>query len=80
MLAADCLDAATDTAGRSYNRGKTFSDYEQEVIEGAGTHYAAFLVELFRKTKLRCDIEYLLNRGRRQLYSETFRLLRANSI
>ncbi|MBR4157457.1 MAG: HD domain-containing protein [Oscillospiraceae bacterium] len=76
VLAADCLDAATDTVGRSYNRGKAFADYEQEVIEGAGTHYAPFLVELFRQARLRADIEYLLSAGRRHLYSETFRLLR----
>ena len=80
VLAADCLDAATDTVGRSYNRGKTFCDYEKEVIEGAGTHYAPFLVELFQIPELRSDIEYLLNQGRRKLYSETFRLLKSNEL
>ena len=69
---------ATDTIGRSYNRGKTFADYEKEIIEGAGTHYAAFLVELFRQPALRTDIKYLLNQGRQRLYRETFRMLRSN--
>jgi len=78
VLAADCLDAATDTVGRSYNRGKTFSDYEKEVQEGAGTHYAPFLVDLFQVPALREDIEYLLSEGRRTLYRETFRLLKRN--
>jgi len=78
VLAADCLDAATDTVGRSYNRGKTFSDYEKEVQEGAGTHYAPFLVDLFKVPELREDIEYLLSEGRRNLYRETFRLLKRN--
>lgn len=78
VLAADCLDAATDTVGRSYNRGKTFSDYEKEVQDGAGTHYAPFLVELFAQPALREDIEYLLHEGRQRLYRMTFRLLKNN--
>ncbi len=73
---ADCLDAATDTVGRSYSKGKVFSDFEKEVIEGAGTHYAPFLVDLFKQPELREDIDYLLNEGRNKLYRETFRLLK----
>ena len=76
ILAADCLDAATDTVGRSYSKGKVFSDFEKEVIEGAGTHYAPFLVDLFKQPELREDIDYLLNEGRNKLYRETFRLLK----
>ena len=60
VTAADCLDAATDTVGRSYNRGKTFSDYEQEITEGSGTRYAPFLPELFKQPELRKEIEYVL--------------------
>ena len=78
MLAADCLDAATDSVGRSYNKGKTFSDYEKEVEEGKGTHYAPFLPGLFKNTALRTDIEYLLSEGRNNMYQETFRLITVN--
>ena len=78
VLAADCLDAATDTIGRSYNKGKTFLEYEQEVIAGSGSHYAPFLPELFKVPQLREDIEYLLNEGRQKQYLETFRLLKSN--
>ncbi len=78
VLAADCLDAATDSVGRSYNKGKTFYDFEKEVEIGAGTHYAPFLAKLFKEPKLRADIEYLLSEGRRNLYRETFRLLKSN--
>ncbi|MBO4415167.1 MAG: hypothetical protein J5824_04195 [Lachnospiraceae bacterium] len=78
VLAADCLDAATDSVGRSYNKGKTFSDYEKEVAEGSGTHYAPFLPELFKAPELRADIEYLLNEGRNKMYQETFRLITVN--
>ncbi len=78
VLAADCLDAATDTIGRSYNKGKSFLEYEQEVIAGSGSHYAPFLPELFKVPQLREDIEYLLNEGRQKQYLETFRLLKSN--
>jgi HD-GYP domain-containing protein (c-di-GMP phosphodiesterase class II) len=76
VTAADCLDAATDTVGRSYSRGKTFSDYEQEIIEGAGSRYAPFLPELFQQPMLRQDIEYLLETGRKKMYRESFYLLK----
>ena len=76
MLAADCLDAATDTVGRSYNKGKTFDDYEKEIEEGAGTHYAPFLVELFSRPEVREDIIYLLGEGRNRMYRELYMLLK----
>ncbi len=78
VLAADCLDAATDTVGRSYNRGKTFEEYEQEILEGAGTHYAPFLVDLFKRQEVRDDIVYLLGAGRDSMYRELYTFLRDN--
>jgi hypothetical protein len=75
-MAADCLDAATDTIGRSYSRGKTFDMYRKEVEEGAGTHYAPFLPELFSREECREDISYLLGQGRERMYRETYRLLK----
>ena len=75
VAAADCLDAATDTVGRSYNRGKTFDDFEKEIEEGAGTRYAPFLVELFRRPEVRMDILYLLGTGRKRMYRELYKLL-----
>lgn len=76
VLAADCLDAATDTVGRSYNKGKTFDDYEKEIEEGAGTRYAPFLVELFARPEVRTDIVYLLGEGRGRMYRELYMLLK----
>ena len=78
VLVADCLDAATDTVGRSYNRGKTFLEFGQELAEGAGTRYAPFFVDLFSCPELKADIEYLLSEGRKNMYRETFRLLKSN--
>ena len=76
VMAADCLDAATDTIGRSYSRGKTFDMYRKEVEEGAGTYYAPFLPELFSREECREDISYLLGQGRERMYRETYRLLK----
>ena len=70
------MDAATDTVGRIYNKGKTFKDYEREVVEGAGTHYTGYLVELFHDQNLRADIGYLLSKGRQHLDKETFLMLK----
>lgn len=76
VMAADCLDAATDSVGRSYNKGKSLEDFEKELTEGAGTRYAPFLPGLFADPEVRQDLEYLLSEGRSKLYQDTFYLLR----
>ena len=76
VMAADCLDAATDTVGRSYNRGKNFEDYKHEVEAEAGTRYAPFLPDLFHHPELQEEIEYLLDFGRKKMYRETFQILK----
>ncbi len=75
VTCADCLDAATDTVGRSYNTGKTFDDYLAELTEGSGTRYAPYLAELFSLPEVREDIEYLLKDGRSANYLEIYMLL-----
>ncbi len=76
VLCADCMDAATDTIGRSYSSGKTLSDYMKELKEGAGTRYAPWLPALFEKPGVFDDIEFLLKEGRRVNYEETYNLLK----
>ncbi len=76
VMVADCLDAATDSIGRSYHSGKTFADYCREVSEGAGTRYAPYFPELFSRPECKSDIEYLLKDGRERMYRETYRLLK----
>lgn len=73
---ADCLDAATDTVGRSYNRGKKLEDFIDELREGSGTRYAPWMSDLFDKPGVREDVEYLLLSGRQKKYRDTFILLR----
>ena len=76
VLCADCLDAATDTVGRSYNRGKTIEAFTEEIREGSGTHYAPWLADLLSDEPVRKDIDHLLKHGREQNYQDTFRLLK----
>ncbi|MEE3409241.1 MAG: hypothetical protein VZQ95_07620, partial [Erysipelotrichaceae bacterium] len=46
VTVADCMDAATDSIGRSYNRGKTLDEYIDEVRAGSGTRYAPWLADI----------------------------------
>ena len=73
---ADCMDAATDSVGRSYNRGKTFDDYAVEVREGSGTRYAPWITDLFDREDVRRDMHFLLTTGRSETYRDTFILLK----
>lgn len=76
VTCADCMDAATDTVGRSYNQGKTFADFSKEVQEGAGTRYAPYFPKLFADKAVADEISYLLSAGRKSIYRETYMLLR----
>ena len=76
VMASDCLDAATDTVGRSYSKGKTIDDYLVELKEGSGTRYAPWLYDLMTEPEVYRDMEYLLTSGRMQNYRNTYYLLR----
>ena len=76
VLCADCLDAATDTVGRSYNKGKKLSGFIEELKEGAGDHYAPWLPDLLSDPLATADVEYLLQNGRQQNYRNVYYLLR----
>ena len=76
VACADCMDAATDTVGRSYNHGKTVDDFLRELAEGSGTRYAPYLLELFGKEEVKEDIDYLLTSGRQNNYRNTYLVLK----
>ena len=76
VMCADCLDAATDTIGRSYSKGKRLDEFTAELKEGAGTRYAPWLAQLFDDSLVRSDIEYLLEEGRQKEYRNTYFLLK----
>lgn len=73
---ADCMDAATDKVGRSYNAAKTLDEFIEEVREGSGTRYAPYLHELLTREEVYKDIGYLLDEGRKNTYRETYVLLK----
>ena len=76
VLCADCLDAATDTVGRSYSRGKSLDAFTEELKEGQNERYAPWLLDLFSDEAVKKDIRYLLGEGRQQKYSDIYYLLK----
>ncbi|MBR6316689.1 MAG: hypothetical protein IKR58_06790 [Lachnospiraceae bacterium] len=76
VLVADCLDAATDTIGRSYQRGKQLDDFIGELKEGSGSRYAPWVLDLFADDAVREDLTYLLREGRNQNYRNMYYMLR----
>ena len=75
VTVADCLDASTDTVGRSYNRGKSFEELRDELSQGSGRRYSPDVVELFYIPEVVKDLKFLLANGRNENYLETYILL-----
>ena len=75
VLCADCLDAATDSVGRSYRRGKTLEDFIDEVLPECGAHYPPWLAELLKDPETAQGLQAILQEGRRETYQNTYGLL-----
>lgn len=69
---ADCLDAATDTVGRSFSKGKSLADIKAELTEGAGTRYTPYIVELMEHPQVDEDLKFILSEYRLKQYRETY--------
>ena len=78
VTCADCLDATTDSIGRSYKEGKSFDSFMEELREGSGTRYAPFLERLLKEPAVRKDIETELTTGREDNYRKAFHILKAD--
>ncbi|MBP3868864.1 MAG: HD domain-containing protein [Solobacterium sp.] len=76
---ADCLDAATDSVGRSYHKGKTFADVREEFIAGMGTVYAPWVVNLLKEPEVAEHLCTLLDEGRKENYRNTYYLLKQHA-
>lgn len=74
---ADCMDAATDTVGRSYTSGKTLEEFTAEVRAAAGTRYAPYIADLIEEEAVADDLSYLLSEGRKEIYRKTYMLLKS---
>jgi len=69
----DSIDAATDTLGRNYAKGKTFSVMLEELKTFAGTRYSPELVELLDKDEtLKAQISEMTGEGRSAVYYEMY--------
>lgn len=75
VLCADCMDAATDSVGRSYRRGKTLEDFIAEVLPECGAHYPPWLAELLKDPETALGLRDILQEGRRETYQNTYGLL-----
>ena len=75
VACADCLDAATDSIGRSYKQGKSLEEFIAELKEGSGTRYAPYLPELFEDETVCRELDTILNAGREEKYRNTYRLI-----
>ncbi len=73
---ADCIDAATDSIGRSYkDNSVTVKNLMQEFRDGAGSRYCPEVVALFDKKEVQNDIDFLLHQGREDNYKNAYMLL-----
>ena len=72
LTAADCLDAATDSVGRSYKKGKTLDECIAELQAESGTRYAPYVVEMLNDPAIRGGLERLVNVNRQENYRKTF--------
>lgn len=72
---ADCMDAATDSVGRSYAVAKNFNQFYQELVAEKGTRYNPHIVDSMGEVSLQKDLQYLLREGRNKTYSDTYHLL-----
>ena len=75
VACADCLDAATDSVGRSYKRGKSLKQALKEIREGSGTRYAPWLAELLDQEAVLQEIKTILTNGREDNYRNAFHIL-----
>lgn len=73
---ADCMDAATDTIGRSYKPGKTLDSFLEEVRADNGSRFAPYLAELVEEPDVRADLESILSYGRDENYRNAYRLMK----
>jgi len=73
---ADCMDAATDTIGRSYSKGKSFADVREEFTAGMGRIYAPWVVKLLNNPEIADHLQSMLDEGRRVNYRSTYHLLK----
>ena len=72
LTCADCIDAATDSVGRAYSRGKTFEEMLANLRQNSGRMFNPELVALFDDAALCEKVERLLLDERGRMYDRVF--------
>ena len=72
---ADCIDAATDSIGRSYNKGKSLEEILEEIISEAPGRFMPAAVRLLSKREIVGDLKYAITNGRMRNYKNTYIIL-----
>lgn len=75
--AADSIDAATDSVGRSYAPGHTLPFVVDEIIEQAGVRYSPVVAEALKDASLIEQIRAVITDGRKQAYYDAYRDINA---
>lgn len=76
VTVADCLDAATDTVGRSYASGKRTIDIIREIREEAGTRYSPSIAAILDIPGVADEIDLILTVERGRNYSDAFNFIK----
>ena len=74
ITCSDCIDAATDSVGRTYSTGKTIYDMVADMRVNAGRMFNPDLVALFDQPELVKHVDDLLTNRREKVYYRAFRL------
>ncbi len=69
----DCMEAATDSIGRSYKSGKSMDTFMEELVLGAGQFYNPDLVRFLKENPdLLETLGYICTFGRNRAYYEVY--------
>jgi hypothetical protein len=71
--ASDCIDAATDDIGRSYQQSKTGDETMDEIITQSPDRYSGDIAHALRDEKLRESINNILKNKRTECYYKAYR-------
>ncbi|MDR1704384.1 MAG: HD domain-containing protein [Clostridiales bacterium] len=72
VSAADSIDAATDTIGRSYAPGLTLEQIIKEIKDGAGTRYAPAIAQALNDDILLAKLRICITDDRKNSYFEVY--------
>ncbi len=72
---ADCIDAATDSIGRSYSKGKKLEEVIDEIINDVPGKYMPEAARLLSDSKVISELRYALSDGRIRNYRYTYVIL-----